>query len=143
MKMTSWSAVVGQPDQFGESPFWHPQERRLYWVDIPARQIRRVEPCMPAKWKAGPCRMEPGCIAPTRSGGLVIALRDGIYRAHNWGGALSPIAQFGHDVATTRFNDGKADPAGALLGRHHVRAARRAQGRAVFASTCASPAASR
>ena len=41
MKITSWSAVVGQPDQLGESPFWHPEERRLYWVDIPARQIRK------------------------------------------------------------------------------------------------------
>ena len=32
--------------------------------------------------------LEPGCMAPARSGGLVIALRDGIYRARAWGGAL-------------------------------------------------------
>ena len=36
--------MVAQPDQLGESPFWHPQERLLYWVDIPARQIRRADP---------------------------------------------------------------------------------------------------
>ena len=111
MNMTSWSAVVGQPDQLGESPFWHPEERRLYWVDIPARQIRRLNPDA-GEVESWAMPMEPGCIAPMRSGGLAIALRDGIYQARNWGGLLSPIAQFSHDVATTRFNDGKADPVG-------------------------------
>lgn len=42
--MSSWETVVTQPDQLGESPFWHPQERMLYWVDIQARQVRRVDP---------------------------------------------------------------------------------------------------
>jgi sugar lactone lactonase YvrE len=55
---------------------------------------------------------EPGCIAPTRSGGLVIALRDGIYRAAAWGGPLERLARAEHDTATTRFNDGRADPLG-------------------------------
>jgi len=55
---------------------------------------------------------EPGCIAPARSGGLVIALRDGIYRARQWGGPLQPLVAAAHDPATTRFNDGKADPLG-------------------------------
>jgi len=55
---------------------------------------------------------EPGCIAPARSGGLVVALRDGMYRARQWGGTLDLLHRFGHDPATTRFNDGKADPLG-------------------------------
>jgi sugar lactone lactonase YvrE len=41
----------------------------------------------------------------------VLALRDGIYRARSWGGALEAVVRFQHG-ATTRFNDGKADPAG-------------------------------
>ena len=61
--MTSWSAVVGQPDQLGESPFWHPEERRLYWVDIPARQIRRMNPDS-GEVESWAMPMEPGCIAP-------------------------------------------------------------------------------
>jgi len=109
--MTSWSVVFGQPDQLGESPFWHPQERMLYWVDIPARQIRRVDPDA-GEVESWAMPMEPGCIAPLRSGGLAIALRDGIYRASAWGGLLSLVARFNHDIATTRFNDGKADPVG-------------------------------
>jgi sugar lactone lactonase YvrE len=55
---------------------------------------------------------EPGCIAPAASGGLVIALRDGIYRARGWGEGLECIVRFSHDPKTTRFNDGKADPLG-------------------------------
>jgi sugar lactone lactonase YvrE len=43
---------------------------------------------------------------------LVIALRDGIYRARDWGGELVKLAAAQHDTATTRFNDGKADPTG-------------------------------
>jgi sugar lactone lactonase YvrE len=42
--MNAWCAVVDQPDQLGESPFWHPQDRMLYWVDITARQVRRLDP---------------------------------------------------------------------------------------------------
>lgn len=109
----TWQTLVDQRDALGESPFWHPEEQMLYWVDIPARQIRRAQPGM-GRAESWAMPMEPGCIAPALSGGLVIALRDGIYRARSWGGALTLIARFNHDVKTTRFNDGKADPLGRL-----------------------------
>jgi sugar lactone lactonase YvrE len=109
--MKPWRTAVAERDELGESPFWHPLERKLYWVDIPARQIRRCEPATGAV-QSWPMPSEPGCIAPVKDGGLVIALRDGIYRAADWGGTLILVARFNHDVATTRFNDGKADPAG-------------------------------
>ncbi|RYF42443.1 MAG: SMP-30/gluconolactonase/LRE family protein [Comamonadaceae bacterium] len=111
--MSPWQSVSAQPDQLGESPFWHPDEQMLYWVDIPGRELRRanVRVGSPESW-AMP--QEPGCIAPARSGGLVIALRDGIYRARRWGGALELVVRFPHDPATMRFNDGKADTLGRL-----------------------------
>ena len=109
----AWQTVVGQPSQLGESPFWHPDEQQLYWVDIPGRKILRVRPAEGAveEW---PLPQEPGCIAPALGGGLVIALRDGIYRAHTWGGPLVRLAAATHDPATTRFNDGKCDALGRL-----------------------------
>ena len=109
--MTSWRAVVAQPDELGESPFWHPLEEMLYWVDIAGRQIRRIDPDR-GELQSWPMPSEPGCIAPVRSGGLVIALRDGVYLASGWQAPLRALARFGHDLATTRFNDGKADPEG-------------------------------
>ena len=114
----NWQTVTTQPDELGESPFWHSEEQMLYWVDIPGKQLRRLNNFMGTvqNW-AMP--MEPGCIAPARTEGLggdvtglVIALRDGIYRAREWGGTLQCLAPAMHDAATTRFNDGKADAAG-------------------------------
>ncbi len=110
-----WQTVVTQPDELGESPFWHPDEQMLYWVDIPGRQIRRCNIFM-GTVQSWAMPSEPGCIAPVRTqgvaSGLVIALRDGIYRASEWGGPLRQLAAATHDTSTTRFNDGKADPAG-------------------------------
>ncbi|OOG53477.1 SMP-30/gluconolactonase/LRE family protein [Polaromonas sp. C04] len=107
----TWQTVVTEPSQLGESPFWHPQEELLYWVDIPARQILRAN-VFTGTLERWTMPTEPGCIAPARSGGLVIALRDGMYRATTWGGELKLLQHFDHDTATTRFNDGKADPLG-------------------------------
>ncbi|MCP5282574.1 MAG: SMP-30/gluconolactonase/LRE family protein [Rhodoferax sp.] len=107
----NWHAVTQEPSALGESPFWHPQERLLYWVDIPGRKILRANPVTGAvqSWEMP---LEPGCIAPAASGGLVVALRDGIYRAQEWGVGLRLLHRIDHDVLTTRFNDGKADPLG-------------------------------
>ncbi len=107
----TWQTVTSQAYELGESPFWHPHEQMLYWVDIPGKHVHRcnIFMCNIESW-AMPS--EPGSIAPAESGGLVIALRDGIYRARQWGGALVKLAAAQHDTATTRFNDGKADPLG-------------------------------
>ncbi len=104
-----WRQAVAEPDALGESPFWHPGEQCLYWVDIGGRRVRRARPGVSAQSWALP--QEPGCIAPAAGGGWVLALRDGIYRAKAWGGPLDPIARFNH-AQTCRFNDGKADPLG-------------------------------
>ena len=105
-----WEVAVADPDGVGESPFWHPAEGRLYWVDVAGRRVRRWTHGQGAPENWG-LPQEPGCIAPAANGGLVLALRDGIYRARDWGGALQAIVRFGH-AQTTRFNDGKADPVG-------------------------------
>jgi sugar lactone lactonase YvrE len=55
---------------------------------------------------------EPGCIAPVQGGGLVMALRDGIYFARDWLGDLQPLAPAPYDTAKQRFNDGKCDAQG-------------------------------
>ena len=113
----TWQTVGTEPSELGESPFWHPSEQMLYWVDINGKKINRCSVLM-GTVESWAMPSEPGCIAPAHSrdgtGGLVIALRDGIYRAADWGGELKRIHQPTHDTATTRFNDGKADPLGRL-----------------------------
>lgn len=113
--MSTWQALAADPCEVGESPFWHPDEQMLYWVDIPSKKIFRSNVFMGTveSWAmAAPHDLEPGCIAPARSGGLVIALRDGIYRAHSWGGPLEKLAAALHNTRISRFNDGKCDPLG-------------------------------
>ncbi|HEY0200568.1 MAG TPA: SMP-30/gluconolactonase/LRE family protein [Burkholderiaceae bacterium] len=108
----SWISLFGEETcQLGESPFWHPHEQCLYWVDTPACQVLRARPgdAQAERWDLP---AEPCCIAPAQSGGLVLALRDGIYRARTWGGALSCLVRLDYDGTTTRCNDGKCDAQG-------------------------------
>ena len=107
----SWQTVISQPCLLGESPFWHPHEQRLYWVDIAARHILRSQPGASAV-ECWDMPSEPGCIAPAANGGLVIALRPGVFRAREWGGPLELIATLGYDPQQQRANDGKCDALG-------------------------------
>lgn len=107
----AWQSITQKPCELGESPFWHPQERRLYWVDISGKRILRTRLGTDAvdSWDMP---AEPGCIAPAASGGLVIALRHGVFRAREWGGPLHHIASMAYDPAHMRANDGKCDALG-------------------------------
>ena len=112
----AWDCMTTPADVLGESPFWHPQEQRLYWVDIPGRRLRRMKVSSDLSQSHAvddwPLQEEPGCFAPAQQGGWVMALRSGVYRAHEWGGALHLLAPAPYDTNKLRFNDGKCDPAG-------------------------------
>ena len=109
--MPAWQAINTPPAELGESPFWHPLDRSLYWADIAGRKLHRWNPLlgMAENWSMP---SEPGCFAPARSGGFIIALRDRIARAQTWGGKLQTLCPIDHDTATTRSNDGKCDAQG-------------------------------
>ncbi len=101
------------PAALGESPFWHPQQRVLYWCDIPGRTLHRWSPAdgQHRQWLF-PC--EPACAAPLLDGGLLLGMRDGLWRFDPESGERSCLAEPPYDPASTRFNDGKADPLGRL-----------------------------
>ena len=107
----TWQTVGTETFQLGESPFWHPQEQTLYWVDIPGKKVLRANIYM-GSIETWTMPTEPGCIAPAQSGGLVIARRDGIFRAREWGGALEKLATLPYDTDAVRANDGKCDALG-------------------------------
>jgi sugar lactone lactonase YvrE len=108
---TPWQTVTQHICALGESPFWHPTEQMLYWVDISAKQILRANIYM-GTVETWDLPSEPGCIAPAASGGLVMALRDGVFRARTWGGALERLATLPYDPTYHRANDGKCDALG-------------------------------
>lgn len=106
-----WQTVVPDTYALGECPFWHPHEQKLYWVDISGKQILRANIYM-GTVEAWAMPSEPGCMAPAANGGLVIALRDGVFRAAQWGGPLTRLATLPYDPADHRANDGKCDALG-------------------------------
>lgn len=107
----AWQQVGPDTYELGESPFWHPHEQMLYWVDIPGKKLLRANVYM-GTVQAWDMPSEPGCMAPAASGGLVVALRHGVFRAHEWGGPLELITTLPYDTATVRANDGKCDTQG-------------------------------
>ncbi len=94
-----------------ECPLWSVSEQALYWVDIDGRSIHRLDPAS-GRDDSWPMPCEPGCIALALGGGLVAALRDGIYRFMPASGELAKIANAPYDSAQMRFNDGRCDAAG-------------------------------
>jgi sugar lactone lactonase YvrE len=109
--MTVWNQITTAPSILGESPFWHPQEQMLYWADIAGFKLHRLNPFM-GEVETWAMPSEPGCFAPAKRGGLIIALRDRIVRASAWGAELQTLQSFVHDPKTTRANDGKCDATG-------------------------------
>lgn len=109
--MTEITALPVAPSLLGESPLWHPDEQLLYWVDIPGLQLNRFNPRTGAhaEWHFP---SEPACIAPLLGGGLLMAMRDGLWRFDPATGRRTQVAPPPYDPATQRFNDGKADAQG-------------------------------
>ncbi len=109
--MTEISALPVAPSLLGESPLWHPDEQQLYWVDIPGLQLNRYNPAT-GRHDAWHFPSEPASIAPLLGGGLLVAMRDGLWRVDTTSGARTRVARPPYDPAGQRFNDGKADAQG-------------------------------
>ena len=105
------TALPVPPSLLGESPLWHPDEQALYWVDIPGHALHRWQP-HGARHTLWPLPAEPGCCAALLGGGLLLAMRDGLWRFDTASGQRSRIAPPPYDPAGQRFNDGKADAQG-------------------------------
>ena len=99
------------PSLLGESPLWHPDEQVLYWCDIPGKRLNRfnVQTGAASHWDFD---CEPACVAPLLGGGLLLAMRDGIFAFDTRSGERELLAAAPYDTATERFNDGKADAQG-------------------------------
>lgn len=97
-------------DRFGESPLWDPREAALWWVDVTAPALQRFSPDTRAVSRH-PMPEDVGSIGLRRRGGLVAAMRSGIYGLDPSSGARALLAA-PETGGATRFNDGKCDRAG-------------------------------
>lgn len=95
----------------GECPLWHPSESCLYWVDIGGFAIHRLNPSTGThhEWRMP---TEPAALALNATGGLMVAMRAGLFHFNPTDGSIAEIAPAPYDTTTTRFNDGRVDAAG-------------------------------
>jgi len=97
----------------GEGPRWDPHDASLIFVDVLPGLLHRVHPPDTAVTtvEAG----QPlGAANPTIDGGLVLAMRDGIYLASADAGDQRLIAAIEADLPGNRMNDAACDPQGRL-----------------------------
>lgn len=99
--------------QLGECPLWHGAEAALYWIDIPGKAVHRLHPDS-QRHEVWAMPEEPGCIAMHAEGGLLVALRNGLFRLDTQSGVLTQLADAPYDVSKLRFNDGRCDAMGRL-----------------------------
>lgn len=98
----------------GENPLWHPDERRIYWTDIPNGRLYGYDPvtgahaaCYDGEPVGGFTLQEDGSLLLFGVRGSVRVWREGALGAT----VLEEIA----DEAASRFNDVIADPAGRVF----------------------------
>ncbi len=100
-----WQAFVG------ESPVWHPEEQRLYWVDIQNKQIHRFDPSS-GRNQTFDLPDIVTCIALRAAGGLVLTLKKHFATFDPATLKLERIGEVESDLPDNRFNDGQCDPQG-------------------------------
>ena len=95
----------------GESPVWDGASGALWFVDIDAPAIHRFHPAS-GRHDVMPMPSSIGCIALRQHGGLVAALRDGIWFVDDQGNVGARVVAAPHDPDHHRFNDGRCDRQG-------------------------------
>jgi sugar lactone lactonase YvrE len=111
MPASPFTCVLDVKASLGECPVWSVKEQVLYWVDINAPSLNRFDPAT-GRNSAMPMPESIGCFALRRSGGFVIALRDGVWLADADGTLRQKVADAPYDPDHHRFNDGRCDAAG-------------------------------
>lgn len=123
MRLSTPTLLLDSKASLGEGPSWDAARECLYWVDVYAGHLHVYDP------QSGDHQVHAldkmlGCVAPTRSGKLVLGLRDGLatvrLSAHGEALELSTekltyLARPEPALPGNRFNDGKCGPDGRFL----------------------------
>jgi len=95
----------------GEGAIWDNKRQVLYWVDIDPGLVHVYDPGT-RKDRSISVGQSVGTVVPRRSGGLMLAVRNGFMFLDPETDKTSLLVKpVGHDPEN-RFNDGKCDPAG-------------------------------
>ncbi|MEN4013886.1 MAG: SMP-30/gluconolactonase/LRE family protein [Chloroflexota bacterium] len=109
--MVEVEVVLAARNELGEGPRWHNGEQAIYWVDIEAGCIHRLQP-LGAAHQTAAAGEKVGALAFRRGGGLLLAGERGFAFFDPSSSVLNRIADPERDKPGTRFNDGAVDRAG-------------------------------
>lgn len=103
--------ATGIRSDLGEGPLWSDAEKALYWHDVTARILHRLDPAS-GEVRSHPLPAMPGSFAFRRSGGMLAAFRNRLALFDADGGTASDIRGHDIDFGSERCNDGACDPGG-------------------------------
>jgi sugar lactone lactonase YvrE len=109
--MTNVRCVANAKAELAEGPVWALDEQALYWVDILAPALHRLDPATGAarSWRLP---QTIGSFGLREQGGAVVALRNGFHLFDFDRGELTFLSDPEADLPGNRFNDGKVSPDG-------------------------------
>ncbi len=103
--------IVQRPSTLGEGSIWDARRQVLYWIDIRESQVFIFDPATNTN-RAINVGSHVGTVVPRHSGGLILALRDGIASLDLQTEKVEMLVPVDNQPGQLRFNDGKCDPAG-------------------------------
>lgn len=110
--MSDMAVAADTADRLGESPWWDAAAARLWWIDLRAPALHRLDPATGTVERfAMPTLI--GAVVGRAGGGAIVALADGIHAFDPASGQLEPVAPLFLEPEM-RLNDAKCDPDGAL-----------------------------
>ncbi|QRM33808.1 SMP-30/gluconolactonase/LRE family protein [Microvirga sp. VF16] len=100
--------------QLGECPIWDADEQALFFVDIKCKALHRFWPST-GEHIVMAMPEEIGCIGFRKGGGFIAGFRSGLWSLDALGKPETKLADNPEDQRTSRFNDGRVDPAGRFI----------------------------
>ena len=100
--------------KIGEGPLWHPDDQKLYWVDIPAGKLFRYDPATDTHEQCYQAADAIGGFTIQDDGALLLFMAHGAVRTWHEGRVHTILDEI-PDERTTRFNDVIADPTGRVF----------------------------
>lgn len=124
MRSCDATLVLDAKAELGEGPVWDTRASCLYFVDILRGRVHRCDHASgpPPRRSDGAgfgaagriyeIGISVGAVAPTESGDLIMAVRDGFARLDPAAGTVRTVVAVEADRPANRMNDGKCDAAG-------------------------------
>ena len=103
--------ALSAADGVGEGPFWDEAEQALWWVDIAGRSVQRWQPAT-GDHRRWPMPDFPSAVVLREQGGLLLAMRDGLYFMDPVTGALELFCAPDAERPDNRSNEAKCGPTG-------------------------------